>query len=247
MKKLNNGFTLAEVLITLGIIGVVAAMTIPTLMQNANERATITTLKKAYSTLSNAYKLAEQEDGTPDTWGLMTDPTPSPAMFDKLKPYLKVDKDCTDNSQGCWPTGVTYKYLAPSRGNWSLADNAANPKLRLVDGTLWIGWTQSPNCSLNRGNSLALQHICGEYWVDVNGYKKPNQVGNDVFIFYLTKYGIIPMGVSQDTTIAFASAMGCNDKDNSYGFGCAGWIIYNENMDYLRCNDLDWTTKTKCN
>ena len=51
MKK---GFTLAEVLITLGIIGVVAAMTMPTLINNINNKQNIAALKKAYSLISQA-------------------------------------------------------------------------------------------------------------------------------------------------------------------------------------------------
>jgi type II secretory pathway pseudopilin PulG len=49
-------------LITLGIIGVVAAMTIPTLMAKINERQTVSKLKKAYSTLSNAMRILEHDD-----------------------------------------------------------------------------------------------------------------------------------------------------------------------------------------
>lgn len=56
MKKL--AFTLAEVLITLGIIGVVAAMTIPTLVTNADKKATATKLKVFYSKINQAVKLS---------------------------------------------------------------------------------------------------------------------------------------------------------------------------------------------
>lgn len=238
-----KAFTLAEVLITLGIIGVVASLTVPTLMQNANERATVTALKKAYSTLSNAYKLAEQEDGTPDNWGLVANP--SPQLLNKLVPYLKVDKDCTDNSLGCFPAGVTYKWLAASLGNYTIFDNLAYPKLKLTDGTLIFGSVDSPSCIGSYGNSLALQNECAHYWVDINGYKNPNQMGKDVFGFWLTKYGIVPIGSAQETLWPFANY--CKDKDNQNGYSCAAWVLYNDNMDYLHCNDLDWTTKTKCN
>ena len=55
-------FTLAEVLITLGIIGVVAAMTMPVLIQNHQEKVTVTRLKKAYSILSQAYMSSSAEN-----------------------------------------------------------------------------------------------------------------------------------------------------------------------------------------
>lgn len=56
-KNIKYGFTLAEVLITLGIIGVVAAMTMPSLIASHKEKETVSKLKKVYSTLSNAFYL----------------------------------------------------------------------------------------------------------------------------------------------------------------------------------------------
>ena len=63
-------FTLAEVLITLGIIGIVAAMTLPGVMGKFREKATVTKLKKFYSVLSQGYIFATEEFGTPDVWGI---------------------------------------------------------------------------------------------------------------------------------------------------------------------------------
>ena len=54
MMKFNNGFTLAEVLVTLGIIGVVSAMTVPTLMQNYQRQSYVTQLHKVYNEVSQA-------------------------------------------------------------------------------------------------------------------------------------------------------------------------------------------------
>jgi len=65
MKK---AFTLAEVLITLGIIGVVAAMTMPVLMQNHKKQVTVARLKKAYNTISNAISLSEIDNGPMSDW-----------------------------------------------------------------------------------------------------------------------------------------------------------------------------------
>ena len=62
MKK-RFGFTLAEVLITLGIIGVVAAMTMPILYTNIQKKTTVAKLQKAYSEIANAAKLAEDTSG----------------------------------------------------------------------------------------------------------------------------------------------------------------------------------------
>ena len=66
MKK---GFTLAEVLITLAIIGVVAAMTIPTLIVNYQKREFASRLSQTFSILSNAVKMAQVEYGDVASWG----------------------------------------------------------------------------------------------------------------------------------------------------------------------------------
>ena len=65
MKK---GFTLAEVLITLGIIGIVAAMTLPSLVGNYKKKVTVTRLKKFYSTMQQAIQLAEKDYGDIEYW-----------------------------------------------------------------------------------------------------------------------------------------------------------------------------------
>ena len=70
MEKLK-GFTLAEVLITLGIIGVVAAMTLPTVINNYKKQVAVNKLKKFYSVMTQAIKLEEAQNGAIEYW--MTD------------------------------------------------------------------------------------------------------------------------------------------------------------------------------
>ena len=68
MKNFCKAFTLAEVLITLGVIGIVAGMTMPVLIQKHREQVTVNKLLKAYSTVSNAYQMAVQENGDIFYW-----------------------------------------------------------------------------------------------------------------------------------------------------------------------------------
>lgn len=248
--KKRTGFTLAEVLITLGIIGVVAAITIPILMQNAGERANIVAAKKTFSILSSAYTMAVKDNGTPDNWGLVSGVhAPSLTM---IEPYLKVDKDCTAaGAKGCFPTGGEYKGLGKNSMAQVIDDNTL-PSIRLTDGTMINAFipfdgVHTP-CNTNYGIDAnapqSLQHICAEYRVDTNGAKKPNQYGKDTFVFYLTTYGIVPSGMKADV-YDFASS--CNNTDFADGSRCAAWVVYNDNMDYMHCDGINWDTKTKCN
>lgn len=242
------GFTLAEVLITLGVLGLIATFTLPTLIENGTERARVAALKKVYSTLSNAYKLAEQEYGTPDTWGMIDgmggDAKPA---INNLKPHLKISKECIDGSKGCFPAGVGYSYLSSPDGV-DIYDNYWMPKVILADGTLIAAsvYHSTPNI----GDSLPLQgnNVYGSYTVDINGFKGPNQWGKDTFRFYLTIYGIVPVGTQQEKQpngMTFANT--CKDSSTAMGWGCAAWVIYNENEDYIHCNNLDWNGPLKCN
>lgn len=107
MKKF--AFTLAEVLITLGIIGVVAAMTMPTLIQKNNNRVVETRLMKFYSAINQAVKMAEVDYGDKKIWwedlaGAEMDnegkpipgSSPSEKWFNKyIAPYMKIIKQET--------------------------------------------------------------------------------------------------------------------------------------------------------
>ena len=106
LERGNAAFTLAEVLITLGIIGVVAAMTLPTLIQKNNNRVVETRLQKFYSNINQAVQMAEVQYGDKKIWfedltGAQLDENGKPIegssksekWFNKyLAPHLKIIK-----------------------------------------------------------------------------------------------------------------------------------------------------------
>ena len=77
MKK---AFTLSEVLITLGIIGIVAAMTMPMILANSREKEMVSRLKKAYSNVSQAFQRTIVVNNTPNYWNLRQEGDPSGAI-----------------------------------------------------------------------------------------------------------------------------------------------------------------------
>jgi len=89
-------------------------------------------------------------------------------------------------------------------------------------------------------------NVCGNIKVDINGKKGDYAFGKDVFIFDITPKGIISTGTQLEKVFPFEEF--CNKSKTSYANGrsCAAWVIYNENMDYLHCDDLSWNSKTKC-
>jgi len=234
-------FTLAEVLIVLGIIGIVAEMTIPTLVQSTQQQVAVTSVKKAYSVLSQAYIMTVQENGTPDAWALggsAGNEQGSINILNMFVPYLKLSKNCGSGS-GCIPDGDFYK-VNRKDVMWSDMNNKTMiAKALLADGS-WIWFYTYGSCGTNAG---AIPDSCGAIAVDINGFKKPNAVANDIFEFYITTKGIVPTGMPGDTTVSnFA-----NNCISGAGEGCTAWAIYNGNTDYLKCNTLSWNGQTKCN
>lgn len=235
-------FTLAEVLIVIGIIGLIADMTIPTLISSTQEKVAVTRLQKAHSTFESAYRLAVQENGTPENWNLVAPSSPQGALniLNTVKPYLRLIKDC-GGSDGC-VSESGYKYLkGDSFPEYSSSQFA---KAQLADGTIIFVGARDVNCAMVRGESPALKEVCGIIDMDINGFNPPNQMGRDVFGFIITKSGIIPQGTQGDTFVKFDE--NCKNKSTATGWGCTAWVLYNGNMDYLHCNDLSWDGKKSC-
>lgn len=230
-----SAFTLAEVLITLGIIGVVAAIILPSLMNKTNDKETVTALKKVYSTLSSAYNLAVQDNGIVDSWTIGADWSAAGAqnISNYLTPYLNVTNDCGTVGTSCAPN---FKYKLLSGSDWiNFTSTTSEAKVDLANGAILYF------------SAYRITNFFGLIYVDINGFSKPNQCGVDTFLFSITKNGIIPEGKPSGSLYPFAG--NCRDKTTQTGAGCTAWVIYNENMDYLKdnCTTLSWGGPTTCN
>ena len=226
MKK---GFTLAEVLITLGIIGVVAAMTMPTLIGKYQKRETVTKLQKFYSIMQQAIKLSEVHNGELKYWDFNIGGNEHTEIFTDtyLKPYLKIVKEYKPAD---FPADIHYKCLNGDNCDGYGEAKNNNPKLVLADGIMILA---ADLASSTDGNNDMMN-----IYVDINGFNKPNQYGRDVFAFSLQKgVGFVPLGMGLTNDISnssegydrdwFISAggnyRGCNI--NKHGIYCAGLIM----------------------
>ena len=104
-------FTLAETLVVMGIIGVVAALTIPNLNQSTGDREKVAKVKKIYANLEDAFGRATAVYGNIDTWctNLPNNVTCSQRVADRLKEFMKVSKDC-GTSYGCFSQSPLYTF-----------------------------------------------------------------------------------------------------------------------------------------
>ena len=143
-------FTLAEVLITLGIIGVVAAMTLPTLIMNHRKQVTVNKVKKFYTVMSQATNSAIAEYGSMEDWQSFTTTRNGEEMqnwFDTyLKPYLKVIDEFVKTDE---ETGYSTLFVVLSDGsvlsmvNWAgsaKSDDDANHVQDNHNGLIHVGY-----------------------------------------------------------------------------------------------------------
>ena len=251
-------FTLAEVLITLGIIGVVAAMTIPTLIADYQEKVYISRVKKVYSLLSQAYKFAELEYGNPTTWNLekweQKEDATSDNMYtdiasagsadflgQRFAEFLKVNKMCLAADKDCMEE-IDYKLLRGVSDKEHFRGGRFNTMI-LSDGTIIYNYIANVNCG--NPNDYGVR-TCASFYADVNGTQGPNRRGVDFFEFRLTDRGIIPNGLHGFVPDIGSFDETCSDKDTMTGHGCAAWIIQFNNMDYLHCSGLSWDGAHSC-
>ncbi len=223
-----TGFTLAEVLITLTIIGVIAMTTIPTLIQNYEKLQTNTRLKKIYSEISQAIKLSEIENGKLNLINV-ADRTQASRQF--LKEYLlrniKHNEVCNyDNSQ-CWTDAK--KMSGKAGGYCSSYSNVGDYAVSAITASGYSIWVFV-------GNSRTEAGIC----VDIDGKNKgKNQMGRDVFEIYYNaletsalKEGVYPYGLMFKPSLtrtdmrAGTDSRACIENlDTAYsGLTCAGLI-----------------------
>ena len=232
-------FTLAEVLITLGIIGVVAALTLPSVINNFREKATVAKVKKFYSIISQAHLQALEEKGTPDNWNIggFLNEEGAKNLINAWAPYLKITKIC-GSTRGCYKN-VVYKDLS-GNPRYNIDNTKPFAKAILADGFLIDTQALSPAYWDGYNGK-----VYGAVHVDINGKSGPNTYGKDHFRFYVTDKAIVPSGVNTTLTYNFHNAC-LNNVTDMQGTACTAWVLYNENMDYLHCKDLSWTGKTKC-
>lgn len=180
--KVAFGFTLAEVLITLGIIGVVAAITIPNLMANNKAKKLRSQFLKSYSTVQQVFKLMEADD-------VSTDPSSynrneGYMFYRTFKTYLAGSTDCYGKkSIPCYDFNTDkYKNLNGKSTIWRYYFD--DGQILLQDGTLLLFEQPSGEGAL---------HIW--IFVDINGVKEPpNRLGYDLFLFYFAEGELKTMG-----------------------------------------------------
>lgn len=218
------GFTVAEVLIVVGIIGIIAEMTIPTLIANVNDMVYKTAWKKEYSSFESLVELVKNENGGTLEGLLSADDLSMNNIFDK---YLNVRTSC--HTYGitvkgtCWHQDSGWSYLNngaiedvdnPPTGAGNLLYDAPGGDI-LADGTLVRYLDYDCNAA----------GYCGYILFDINGFKNPNVIGKDIFGVFVFLDGITPFG--SPIVNGGIRGEGTTCDPTGTGFPCSATTLYN--------------------
>ena len=226
----KSAFTLAETLIVIGIIGVVAALTLPNLNHATGDKETVTKVKKIYASLNEAFDRAQAVYGPVTEWnksgnGNDISADDSKRFCKRILEFLKISKQGSEGDDG-------------RLYNIVLADGVEISDIFMEYDS---NSTHYPNLK-----------YYGEIYVDLDGSKKgKNKNGYDIFGFDVTSGGIYPSD-TEDYSGCFYIGNGM------YGIFhyCTRWVLDFGNLDYLKadengnCNDsnivLDGVNNTSC-
>lgn len=163
----KSAFTLAEVLVTLGIIGVVSAMTVPSLMQNYQRQSYVTQLHKFYNELSQVLLQYQTEKNALNLKeaGLNSQQNAK----DLIKSHFKIVVDCGEDNSPCFADD--YKKM-----------NGTNISLPDIGNAFTLASGQSIKIVYNTENAYGYLIA---FQVDINGQKGPNIQGRDLFEIFV--------------------------------------------------------------
>lgn len=236
--KTKSGFTLAEILITLSIIGVVAAMTLPTVLNNAGDRVNINKLKREYSLFQQAFQQIAAENDVEFKNGISHCAGTSnghACLKNVFKAKLKTTADCDmnygANLSKCFVAQADAKLLNgnPSSGPGYFNSNHTSG-LILDDGSSAAFWLDTSNCDA----SISKNGVrCGFIVIDVNGPRQnPNTWGKDLFLFFIYSNRIVPADGNNTDNACYGQDDECEGyKDDcgagtNYGMTCASKYLY---------------------
>jgi prepilin-type N-terminal cleavage/methylation domain-containing protein len=208
-----KAFTLSEVLITLGIIGIVAAITIPHLISDYKNRKFSAILKEDYSILQQIARIGKEEhllpyeETRPDNKNSMED------WFDRnIKNNMKLSRICYWTGTGCWAQHM--EYLTGKKNSTAFCGN------------------NTISFILNNGSSMCIEDLYKSWvflsgsgltivlYIDVNGENSPNVYGKDIFVLAVNDDEFVPVGYNLTDSV-----LKNNCSKNVTGMYCLARVV----------------------
>lgn len=259
--KKTIAFTLAETLIVMGVIGIVATLTIPSLTNSTNNKDTVAKVRKAHSNLEDAFGRMIAQYGEMTEW---SETLSTNSFGNRMVSSMKLTKNCRTGATGDCFAVNTNIFNSAGTSTSNVHSNTSIYKAILASGMSVAFYVDNVSCSADvteTSNTMTpqdLQQVCGVALVDIDSTKGKHKHGTDLFEFYITKHGFYPVGFDGDTKMKYidnCTKVGSNATADAQG--CTAWVINNGNLDYKNTNAegkclsnttkvLDFATNTSC-
>jgi len=229
VRTKSFGFTLAEVLITLGIIGVVAAITIPGLVANQRARVLETQFLKSYATLQLVFRQMQADE-------ISLDPIdyPNGTFYKTVMNYLSAPYDC--GRGGYWGKVAGNNKGRPCYKNITGNDDTPYKTLNGKSDAR-ADFFDDGQIALQNGSLLMFENnTSGKIYVsvDLNGYNnRPNRWGYDLFTFQFKEGELLPMGNSKTDYPDAKQYCSLSSGSNINGITCAA-LAQNDPEGYFK-------------
>lgn len=219
------------------VIGVLAILTIPALIKSYQKIQYVTALKKAYSQMTQVLKIMaveNEEDGIESYFGTNTTTSAGTAIAEHYK-VLNICGTASEieGQEKCFAKFNDY-YNGDSSTflNWG----NANSKFKFItaDEMSFAVYSYGDNCTYTKTftdapKATPLKNVCGWVYIDINGLKKPNYLGRDVFLFYIT---------SNKVPLLYPHGGFYHGATGTISGGGDGWWNYN---DYNGCSEKKYS------
>ena len=170
MKR--KGFTLAEILIALTILGVIAAITLPGILGDTQHRDIRAKVQKAYNTLNNAYSLAYIDNDNASKWA-----TSQNAVHNLLASEMQTVNYTQNDTSILSKDGISYQYTPQGTDNTNCSGSILN------------------SSNTEDTTATTITSYCGTMTANIKGENDfTDRPGINTFAFYLTDGGFVPYG-----------------------------------------------------
>jgi len=217
---LKKAFTLAEVLIAMGVIGIIAMQTIVPLKSKIDKQNVALKLKKAYTNASQAIKLMAQDKNCVDDLActeIFNSSSTMTTVGDEFVKYFKVIKNCKTTDDSCHKDRFsdsegTNPYMLGNEYRFITTDNIG----------IYIT-TDSNNCTTDYGDGVLDKSGCGSIMVYIPGLGNYSIAGKDIFYFYITKNATLYPYGGQYANGKWTTS--CSSSTYFFGQSCTGRIV----------------------
>ena len=240
-SKFHKAFTLAEVIVTLGIIGVVAALTLPILTNKHQNSVALAGIKVAYAKINDGFLFMRSDENLDDLRSLSVFRNMTPETFqdesvqanldEQMKKYFNIVKSykAGETCSEC-PVYVKMNGELADGGQYDYAWRGFSS-----DGMIYFMHLSGPQEAANKGK---IQSVVAYFFVDINGTKLPNKWGKDMFQYALAQNGMLYSAWGKELSEAMPESQtywgenssGCGspankDVSSSSGYACTARII----------------------